>query len=237
MTDRPDPTADDSPEIAEVRRLLAEARHTEPMPGDVSRRLDEVLSGLADGRARAPQEDTPATPVVSIAARRRHRAAGLLVAAAAIVVGGVALAQNLPSPGSSGETATSAQDQAERGGEADFGNGGDNGPPLKSPPAPAQDSVGKAELHHGRLVVHPRHFSDDALEGRALLATTPDRSQALAPTAGCADLARHDRAVPAEYLDAPAALVYRRAQGSSQVVDLFVCGTSTPVRSTTLPAP
>ena len=235
MTDRPDSSADESPEIAEVRRLLAGARHTETMPGDVSRRLDDVLTGLADERASEAQEDTPAPPVVSIAAHRRRRAAGLLVAAAAIVVGGVVLAPNLPSPGRGGETgASSAEDQAERNPKANLG---DTGGAPTSPSAPAaQDSVGKAELHHGRVVVHPRHFSDDALEGRALLAT-PARSQALAPTAGCADLARHDRAVPAEYLDAPAALVYRRAQGSSQVVDLFVCGTSTPVRSTTLPAP
>jgi hypothetical protein len=41
----------------------------------------------------------------------------------------------------------------------------------------------------------------------------------------------------ASYERAPAALVYRRPSDSSQVVDLYVCGTSRPVRSTTLPAP
>ena len=40
MTGRPD-------EQAEVRRLLAEARHTEPMPDDVKARMDDVLAGLA----------------------------------------------------------------------------------------------------------------------------------------------------------------------------------------------
>ena len=35
----------------------------------------------------------------------------------------------------------------------------------------------------------------------------------------------------------PAALVYRRVEGSSQVVDLYVCGNPRPVRSTTLSVP
>ena len=48
MNDRPDPTSadDDSPEITEVRRLLADARHTEPMPDDVASRMDDVLGRL-----------------------------------------------------------------------------------------------------------------------------------------------------------------------------------------------
>ena len=36
---------------------------------------------------------------------------------------------------------------------------------------------------------------------------------------------------------ARAALVYRRVEGSSQVVDLYVCGNPRPVRSTTLSVP
>jgi hypothetical protein len=43
--------------------------------------------------------------------------------------------------------------------------------------------------------------------------------------------------VAAEYQHAPAALVYRRVEGSSQVVDLYVCGNPRPVRSTTLSVP
>ena len=44
MTERPE--SPDSPETAEVRRLLAEARLTEPMPADVADRMDDVLAGL-----------------------------------------------------------------------------------------------------------------------------------------------------------------------------------------------
>jgi hypothetical protein len=65
-----------------VRRALADARHNDPMPADVSARLDRVLDGLNAERADA-------APVVSLEARRRRRyAARTLVAAAAVVVGG-----------------------------------------------------------------------------------------------------------------------------------------------------
>ena len=40
------PDDDLTPEEEQVRRLLADARHTEPMPADVAARLDEVLAGL-----------------------------------------------------------------------------------------------------------------------------------------------------------------------------------------------
>jgi hypothetical protein len=43
--------------------------------------------------------------------------------------------------------------------------------------------------------------------------------------------------VPAEYQNAPAALLYRRPEGGSQIVNLYVCGSSRPIRTTTLPAP
>ena len=54
MTDEPTTPLTPAQE-EEVRRLLAEARHTEPMPPDVVARLDRVLDDLADepGRARA----------------------------------------------------------------------------------------------------------------------------------------------------------------------------------------
>ena len=46
-----------------------------------------------------------------------------------------------------------------------------------------------------------------------------------------------DEILAAKYRKAPAALVYQRPQGSSQVVYLFVCGSSEPIKTTTLPAP
>jgi len=95
VNDRPDqtPTDDESPEIAEVRRLLAEARPTEPMPDDVAIRMNSVLARLGNETPTAPSEPS-AGDVVPIAAHRRRRAAQLLVAAAAIVVGGFVVTQN-----------------------------------------------------------------------------------------------------------------------------------------------
>lgn len=79
----------------DVRRLLADARHDEPIPTDVADRLDRVLAGLAAGGT--PTDDEPVTgraPVVDLAAqRRRSRARNLLVAAAAVVAVGVGIAQ------------------------------------------------------------------------------------------------------------------------------------------------
>jgi hypothetical protein len=43
--------------------------------------------------------------------------------------------------------------------------------------------------------------------------------------------------VRATYEKAPAALVYHPPAGSTQIVDLFVCGSSQPVRTITLPMP
>ena len=82
-----------------VRRHLAAARHTEPMPDAVAERLDRVLVGLADERTR-PVSQPAVPPVTDLAARRRRRrGVQLLVAAAAVVVAGVGISQ-LPGPGS-----------------------------------------------------------------------------------------------------------------------------------------
>ena len=85
-------------------------------------------------------------------------------------------------------------------------------------------------------MVHPRRFAADALEGRALLGRYD--AQAFTSLSGdCAALAKRAHAVPALYQSAPAALVYRRPEGSTQVVDLYVCGSRQPVRTTTLSTP
>jgi hypothetical protein len=43
--------------------------------------------------------------------------------------------------------------------------------------------------------------------------------------------------VAALYDRAPAVLVYHPPDGSTQVVDLVLCGSERPIRSVTLPAP
>jgi hypothetical protein len=236
VTDRPDsPESDETPEIAEVRRLLAEARHTEPMPDAVAARLDDVLTGLtADAGSSAPSlpertRPRPREVVVPIAAHRRRRVAALLVAAAAIVVGGVTIAPHLGSGSSSQSTVS--EDTAGSGTESDLGNTA-NG---KSEHAPEPLAPSKQlKIVEGRVMVRPRHFSTDARQGRVLLVQGqvsrdhdprwPGGPRARAPGAPACK-------------PPPAVLVYRPAEGTTQVVDLYVCGNDRPVRSTTLPAP
>lgn len=130
-----------------VRRMLADARHTEPIPADVARRLDSTLAKMASARVPGePDSSTdsendalPAAPVVDLASRRRRRAASLLVAAAAVVALGVSLPQVLPSGGN--DAATSAQDS---GGDTleDSTSGGQDA--RSSTPTPGESSEGRA---------------------------------------------------------------------------------------------
>jgi hypothetical protein len=244
VTDSPgSPEAAEPPEIEEVRRLLAEARHTEPMPDEVAGRMDDVLAGLtattrpaastspvgAPGHASALEHDDR---VVSLASHRRRRVAGMLVAAAAIVVGGVAVAQNLPS------TSSSSADTA-----GSVGSDSAKQPRVRQSATPENLSGADARLEtspvlrNGRLVVHQRHFAADALTGRRLLQRKGADSVPPSPVACPSVPTDQGEVLRARYQQAPAALVYGPVTGGSQVVDLYVCGSPQPVRSATLPAP
>lgn len=223
-----------------VRRLLAEARLDEPMPDDVAARMDDVLAGLGplqglpSSRTSAPAAEN----VVPIAAHRRRKVAGLMVAAAAVVAGAVVLGPHLPSsPGSGSATSAGgssasnlAGDSASPGSAPELGNTGNDSGLQSSPNAP------EAPVRSGRLVVRDRYFTADARQGRRLLDRASERGQVIAPVRGCSGVPDLHDAVAATYRGAPAALVYRDPEGSSQVVDLYVCGSGDPVRSTTLTA-
>lgn len=152
MTDRtpddPSPQELTPEQEARVRRLLAEARHTEPMPADVATRLDAVLAGLVESREQ-PLESagTPAAPptagrgaaVVELAARRRRRrrVTQALVAAAAVTVVGFAgpsLLSDVTSRAGSDSATT-----AESAPEAPDGNDA-GGAPQADAPEPGSDS-------------------------------------------------------------------------------------------------
>ena len=238
MTDRPD----ESPEIAEVRRLLAEARHTEPMPDDVAHRMDRVLAGLGDETPSVAPARPAAAEVVPITVHRRRRAAQLLVAAAAIVVGGVVVSHwHLSSPSDSATSSAGGEARASDTGSSNSFNGQNRGNGTKdAPQTPGSTAVGAQPLvRHDRLVVRPRHFADDALAGRTLLRKkAADTTSEFAALGDCAVGRGHrSELLAALYQGAPAALLYRHAQDSAQIVDLFVCGSTTPIRTTTLPVP
>lgn len=218
----------------QVRRWLAEARHTDPMPNDVTERMDRVIAGLAEDPSRR-------ATVVRLAERRR-RAGTMLVAAAAVVVAGVGVGQVVgggnggPESGldaSTAEEESAAQDD-EAAPEAATDRGGRFGDGLT-----AQRQLAR---------VRPRSFAQDAaaLRDRVVASyqagaeldgseSTGERSaQARRPVCKPGDWGRGSyRAV--SYDGAPGYLVFRRPRGDTQVADLFLCGSEVVVRSVTLP--
>jgi hypothetical protein len=218
----------DPAEDARIRGLLADARHAGPMPADVVARMDRLLDGLATERA-------PIAPVVDLA-RRRRTAAKLLVAAAAVVVAGVGAGQVLPhlSGGSSADSPTAAEAQDAGGAGADSAEGGSKVAPSASdaPRGPQGEYAANA------LPIHSERFGADVRKVRAradsgdnnYLLTAPGPTCLTAPVGAGTVLA-------ATYDGAAAALVLRPPTDDSQVVDLYLCGETDPVRSITLPAP
>ena len=98
------------------------------------------------------------------------------------------------------------------------------------------------KVRDGRVVVRPEHFTSDAAAARRLLsrarATAPQSLRMLdRPAASCVVPHGRGTLVSATYERAPAVLLFHRPESSTQVVDLFVCGSSGPVRSATLPLP
>lgn len=261
----------------QVRRLLAEARHDEPMPAEVAARLEETLAALAatpplagvddpaadgtvqpdrDGPDRAGQDrDAPDRRVPDLTARRRRTARNLLVAAAAVVVLGVGLAQLDVSPG--GEDAATSADSVT--GEADGAGAGDgDGAEAAESPVPAdsgeetysagQDSapVPQTEALSGRAAafatvvrLHPDHFAQQIRRLAADHATerqnNAQRDSSAAAEVRCDDEAWGEGTRQAvRYAGSPGVLVFRPAQGRTQVVDLYLCGAADPARSITL---
>ena len=220
-------------EDEQVRRLLADARHTDPLPPDVAERLDGVLADL--------RADRPLRPTVTdlAAARRRRRARTMLLAAAAVVVVGIGIGQ-LNGGGAGDDEADSATSagSADAGGSAatereqseatDGLLGGD----AEEAPEPTSEVAGR---------VTSENFGAKALRLRQQRAVLDrDQDSAAFEYQAKARCIRGDAGagatVPIRYDGSPAVLVYRTPRGDTQVVDLYVCGRDGVVRTITLPA-
>ena len=211
-----------------IRRLLADARHDEPIPPDVAARLDGVL---ADLRADRP---VPATVTDLAAARRRRRVRTLLVAAAAVVVAGIGVDQFLGATqsGSSDSGAGSGADSAVTGAE--------------EAPQPLDGAGGGGVTHDGLRSLDGRLVRLDS-DRFAPQVTRLQAGRTAAYDAGEGDLdmskaVRCHRpgpghAVSVTYDGAPGVLVFRPPSRDSQVVDLILCGHPGITRTITLPAP
>ncbi|MDI6910155.1 hypothetical protein [Nocardioides sp.] len=239
MPDDPELT----PQEERVRRLLADARHTEPMPDDVVARLDGVLADLrrdpvdAERPARLPAAPAPADLA---GARRRRTVRNLLVAAAAVVAVGVGLNE---------------ADLTVSGGAEDSGAGSGAGAGAQSAPAgeadqPAADGADSFLRDQAPVRLTSERFGPQvrrlqaAERSAALYGTTtsqsdakPERNELDAIRASCSTEGwGAGRRVAVRYDGDLGALVYRRAHGETQVVDLYLCGSDQPTRSITLPA-
>lgn len=213
-----------------VRRLLAEARHREPMPAEVVARLDATLAELA-----ASPAPVPATPAVaSLAARRRRRATGLLVAAAAVTVVGLGVPTILPDLGGSGDGGSADSVTADREGVLDGGAEGRGTGPTPTRGDPPED-----EASPGGVRVRPERFRQDVRElARAASGVSSDlEAQGLLDCGGYQDWGE-GVAIATEYGGRAGVLVFRTPDpDGSRRVDLFLCGVPGPVRTVVLAAP
>lgn len=250
MPDSPhDPQQPDlSPEQAqEVRRLLADARHAQPMPTDVAARLDRVLAELATQEVRlTPGSDDrhadEGASVVALASRRRRRVVSVLVAAAAVVAVGVGLDQLMQSVGSG--SSSSSMPASDRVASGSAGAGSDAPQRHHQPHSSFNAEKGAAATPQMAVsdVVRIRadHFSADVGRARSLARQELDRTNGTLDTRRTPECTPGDWGsgtfVPVRYDGHRGVLVFRRAHGDTQVADLFSCGSSDVLRSITLPA-
>ncbi|MEO9322337.1 hypothetical protein ABFT23_02535 [Nocardioides sp. C4-1] len=224
-----------------IRRLLAQARHDEPVPDDVARRLDTVLSQLAAEGTRAV--DPPPPPpyqgtVVDLAARRRRRVTGLLGAAAAVVVLGVGATQLIDTTGSDDSSSGDSAGTAEDGG-GELAESAPSPMPSREPnsavPAPSQAApdvppISRQTFGDAVLALRDRGIPEEDV--------SRDDDLTTAPLFVCdvADFGEGDL-VAVRYEGKEAVLAYRPVQGTTQVVDLLQCGSGDVLRSKVIPAP
>lgn len=251
---QPEPEA--TPEQQEaVRRLLAEARHTDPVPSDVADRLDRVLAQLAT--TEGPRVDTTSPgPVVDLAARRRRtRATQLLAAAAAVVVLGVGIGQVVDDDGGSGDVdAASTADPVDRapaGSAAEVAPSDDNDDndndgggavaPTPSEVAPDDDRptavVPLIDSADFTATVLGLREADAVTSTSAVTPLTAADLTSDAMFVCPATVLGEGRLVPVSYAGRPSVLAYRAPTGATQTVELLQCGTGDVVRSVVIPVP
>ncbi len=229
---------------AAVRRLLADARATDPLPEDVAARLGRVIAGLGEERAPgAPLGHDLAPPW------RRRRATALLVAAAAVVALGVGLGQ-IDGGNDTGGGDVDAAVNAERAPSAlaEDSDSSEAPTPSVQPPtvqgsAPETSGpVGRVRAGHFTADVNQlrRAIPDDAPDGefvRLPRAQLPKDYVVSGRTFECPPAPWGPGVLVPVYFDGtPAVLAYRPVTGESQIVELLRCGTGESLRSTTLRA-
>lgn len=240
MSDRPSSHRD--PEQDAVRRLLADARVTEPMPPEVASRLDEVLAGLDPAEAvprGGTHRDRAPVDLAAERRRRRNRKAGLaLVAASFLVVGGTNLAE-FAGFGSGGDEANVATN-AGAGADEQADTQGRTESEAESVPSAEADASDLDELYgNDGEAAASGALGSGSLESDLVAFLAGDPTTVTASelrAAGCLP------PVPgARYwvsLDGtPAVLVLGPAGEQGREAVVYACGASAPAVSLVLPQP
>jgi hypothetical protein len=261
--DQLDEGAFDDPAHDEVRRLLAGARVTDPIPTEVAARLDATLASLRE-RSR-PETDLPTT-VVPL----RRRISRVLVAAAVVVVvggGGVGVAQLAGSGSDSADKASSGSVAADEEGS---GTTSGNAPQPATPQLSGRAAKALPRLttaRFGQGVSRLMRTTYGTLDARSPKATTPQSDAPenldgfvqgyLAPSAPpvtatppsavtgefidpgaltCAGPEAPDAIIwPASLDGALVALVFRPPTADAQLVEAWSCDGASLLASVTVP--
>lgn len=150
-------------EHEDVRRALADARHTDPVPADVAARLDATLARLA--REEPPGSEPAPGNVVTPARLRWRRGVAAAVAVAAVSVVGAVLAQEVLSGSGSGADSSTAGEALDE--KAALENGDTMSSMRENGDAGAHADSDEADSAltnaFGAPTVHPDHLRRDVV--------------------------------------------------------------------------
>jgi hypothetical protein len=248
-TDEPDLPRLSPEDDEHVRRLLADARESGPMPPEVAARLEDTIVGLAAARATdslqpAPGQVPASETVIPIRRSRRHRVAAVLAVAAAVAVVGLGVGtffeRNEPA-----QNATSADSPVDRGAGGVADRKDANAAPEDAEQAEAaRPSEGQTLVtDQPARRVRSRHLARDLVSVQQAVLPHPatasyDRTNLTAPADfACASADWGPGVLVAVRYDGnPAVVAFREPVGRSQVAEVLQCGTAEVLRSTTLAA-
>lgn len=203
-----------------VRRLLADARHDQPIPPQVSDRMDQVIADLAAERS---------SPDNVVTLRRRWLPA-LLLAAAAVVAIGFGVSQMIPTS-SDQDAATSAESNSAPESDQD-GAVGDSpkrgAAPDKGAPESLVDELASSVAALPALEEFDKQSLSGLRDGPELVSSLRERVEELAQ--GCGPLTpRQSSEIRYARLDsALVVVVFTDGPGATSQAKVYKCSSGNP---------
>lgn len=226
-----------------VRRLLAAARHDEPMPADVVARLDGVLAELSAETGSPGTDEVVAigtdevVAIGSAPSRRPRRWPAYLLSAAAVVAIGFGVSQMIPSAqqSGSGDADSGVAEDARPSSGAGSGSQDSVRPPSEAPnaaesaPGYAAKSVPLPDIKG----LEPRPRTQELKDAQRSERSALRLAQRCVPH----DVPPDSLVRPASFRGKDAVVLYLPPTPSERRVEVYVCGSDSeqPVRSLSLP--